>query len=161
MALYITAAARIAQESLSLSALVPVHPLLTPAIKTLPKSIDSLKNVYIAVATYLDPRDSSLLSHLLVHPDMRTSSMLIESPEKPSITCFLDWQGASFAPVFVQVSLPALLSYTDGVFELDSEGCARPLPEDTDQRPSSRNTSGCTTSCYPGIGSTSLKYQSS
>ncbi|SJK99563.1 uncharacterized protein ARMOST_02871 [Armillaria ostoyae] len=62
--------------------------------------------------------------------------MLIKSPEKPSIKRFLDWQGAIVAPVFIQVSIPALLAYTDGVFELGSEGCVPPLPEDIDQRPS-------------------------
>ncbi len=62
--------------------------------------------------------------------------MLIENHEKPSITYFLDWQGAVVSPVFMQASIPALLAYTDGVFELDSEGCVPLLPEDTDQCPS-------------------------
>ncbi|PBK67762.1 hypothetical protein ARMSODRAFT_1020281 [Armillaria solidipes] len=78
------------------------------------------------------PRDSSLLSPPLAHPDMSASNMLIESPEKPSITCFLDWQGAIVAPVFTQATIPALLAYTDCVFELDS---VPPFPEDIDQRP--------------------------
>ncbi|PBL04261.1 hypothetical protein ARMGADRAFT_1070737 [Armillaria gallica] len=67
---------------------------------------------------------------------MSASNMLIESPEKPSITCFLDWQDAIVSPVFMQASIPALLAYTDGVFELSSEECVPSLLEDTDQRPS-------------------------
>ncbi|SJK99614.1 uncharacterized protein ARMOST_02922 [Armillaria ostoyae] len=53
--------------------------------------------------------------------DMSGSDMLNESPEEPSITCFLDWQGAIVAPIFMQASIPALLAYTDDVFKLDSE----------------------------------------
>ncbi|KAK0432247.1 hypothetical protein EV421DRAFT_1506157 [Armillaria borealis] len=64
---------------------------------------------------------------------MNASNMLIESPEKPSITCFLDWQDAIVAPVFMQTSTPALLAYTNGVFKLDSEGSVPLLPNDLDQ----------------------------
>ncbi|PBL04266.1 hypothetical protein ARMGADRAFT_1070744 [Armillaria gallica] len=62
--------------------------------------------------------------------------MLLNSPKKPSITCLLDWQGAIVSPVFMQASIPALLAYSDGVFQLDSEGCVLPLLEDADQHPS-------------------------
>ncbi|KAK0193395.1 hypothetical protein F5146DRAFT_1221025 [Armillaria mellea] len=61
----------------------------------------------IAVAPHLaPPADSSLLPPILAHSDMSASNMLIESPEKPLIACFLDWQGAIVAPVFMQASIP-------------------------------------------------------
>ncbi len=119
------------QESLSLG--IDTNSIF--ARSDVPK-IHRLLQKCIAVVPHLAPSDSSLLPPLLAHPDMSALNMLIESPEKPSITCFLDWQGAIVSPVFMQASIPALLAYSDGVFELDSEGCVPPLPEDTDQRPS-------------------------
>lgn len=55
--------------------------------------------------------------------------MLTESLEKPDVTYFLDWKGVIVAPVFMHASIPALLAYTDNVFELGSEGRVPPLPE--------------------------------
>ncbi|KAK0222803.1 kinase-like domain-containing protein [Armillaria nabsnona] len=134
MASYITAAARLAQESLS-RGVETASSSTRSSLQDLPE-IHQLLEKCIAAAPHLAPPDSTLLSPLLAHPDMSASNMLIESPEKPSITCFLDWQGAIVAPVFMQASIPALLAYTDGVFELDSEGYVPPLPEDIDQCPS-------------------------
>ncbi|KAK0214073.1 hypothetical protein IW262DRAFT_1466627 [Armillaria fumosa] len=71
---------------------------------------------------------------------MSASSMLIESPERPFITCFLDWQGAIVAPVSMQASIPAPLAYTDGVFELDSGRHIPPLSEGIDRRPSDEHS---------------------
>ncbi|PBK67764.1 hypothetical protein ARMSODRAFT_1085806 [Armillaria solidipes] len=134
MASYITTAARLAQECLSRG--IDTNSSFARSSHQDVPEIHRLLEKCIAVAPHLAPPDSSLLSPLLAHPDMSASNMLIESPEKPSIACFLDWQGAIVAPAFMQVSIPALLAYTDGVFELDSEGCVPPLPEDIDERPS-------------------------
>ncbi len=134
IASYITTAARLAQECLSLG--IDTNSSFARSSHQDVPEIHRLLEKCIAVSPHLVPPDSTLLSPLLAHPDMSASNMPIESPEKPSITCFLDWQGAIVSPVFMQSSILAPLAYSDGVFELDSEGCVPPLPEDTDQRPS-------------------------
>ncbi|SJK99659.1 uncharacterized protein ARMOST_02967 [Armillaria ostoyae] len=125
----ITTAARLAQESLSLG----IDTNSSFARSDVP-AIHQLLKKCLVVVPHLAPLDSSLLSRHLAHPDMSGSNMLIESPEKPSIKCFLDWQSAIVAPIFMQASIPALLAYTDGVFNLlDSEGSVPLLPKDLDQ----------------------------
>ncbi len=38
-------------------------------------------------------------------------------------------------PIFLQTSIPVLLAYADGVFELGSDGCVSRLSKDIGQRP--------------------------
>ncbi|KAK0432287.1 hypothetical protein EV421DRAFT_1911104 [Armillaria borealis] len=91
MASYITAAAWLAQESLS-RGIDTNSSFARSSYQNIPE-IHRLLEKCIAVAPHLAPPDSSsLLSPLLVHPDTSASNMLIESPAKPSITCFLDWR---------------------------------------------------------------------
>ncbi len=99
MASYITPP--LAQECFSRGIDANIHPLLGPVSKMFPKYIDSSKR-YSRLPLRETPH---YYLPFLRTPDMSASNMLIESPEKPSITCFLDWQGAIIAPIFTQATI--------------------------------------------------------
>ncbi|PBL04207.1 hypothetical protein ARMGADRAFT_1070678 [Armillaria gallica] len=107
---YIITAAWLAQGSLSLG--IDTNPSFACS------DVHRLLEICIAVAHHLAPPNSTLSSPLLAHPDMKASNMRIESPEKPSITCFLRWQGAILD---LKGSLPSLPKDIDQLLSDEQE----------------------------------------
>lgn len=100
-------------------AVTPMHPLLAPVIKTFPKSIECSTNVQLSLLNWFP--DTSLSSSPLAH-------------QICSLKAPINYSSLSSSTGKASCRILALFAYTNGIFELGSEGRVPPLPDDIDHR---------------------------
>lgn len=73
---------------------------------------DKVLEDYLKISAHTLPKDSSSHSPVLWHPDLHIGNIFVDPLEPTRITCTIDWQSLHAAPLFMQVSHPALLYFS-------------------------------------------------
>ncbi|KAI1951768.1 hypothetical protein LOZ12_005208 [Ophidiomyces ophidiicola] len=81
-----------------------------------PEDAISLLSKYNEAVPYLTPRENEGKMNVLWHPDLHLDNIFVD-PTSHKITCIIDWQGATVAPLFYHSCIPRMVRHDGTVRE--------------------------------------------